>query len=305
MKSGKTTVPRRRIAPGYRRGEILYGYLFIAPFYLLFLVFQLYPMIWSFVLSFYEWNGISPQTFVGLQNYQAVLRDGMFRQAMLNTLVYLAANLLCIMPLSVLLGQMLCSRGLRGRKLHKTVQVLPYITSTAAAGILFSMLFDTNIGVVNNALRALGLDPVPWLTSMEWSKVPVIVLSVWRNTPWYMLIVMSAMLGVDATLYEAARIDGANALQRMVRITLPTIRPVLFFNFINLTIESARIFTEPYVLTGGGPGSSSLSIVQYLYTSGFSSFQLGYASTIGYMLTLALLAVSVLYFISLRRQSKE
>lgn len=125
MKSGKTTVPRRRIAPGYRRGEILYGYLFIAPFYLLFLVFQLYPMIWSFVLSFYEWNGISPQTFVGLQNYQAVLRDGMFRQAMLNTLVYLAANLLCIMPLSVLLGQMY---GIPEYRLPKH-----YVRSVAAA----------------------------------------------------------------------------------------------------------------------------------------------------------------------------
>lgn len=304
MKSDKT-VPARRHISGYRRGEILYGYLFIAPFYILFLIFQLYPMVWSFVLSFYEWNGIAPQTFVGVQNYQALLQDGMFRQALINTLVYLAANLLLIMPLSVLLGQMLCSRGLRLRKAHKTVQVLPYITSTAAAGILFSMLFDTNIGVVNGMLKSLGLDPIPWLTSLEWSKVPVIVLSVWRNTPWYMLIVMSAMLGVDATLYEAARIDGANALQRMLRITLPTIRPVLFFNFINLTIESARIFTEPYILTGGGPGSSSLSVVQYLYVSGFSSFQLGYASTIGYMLTLVLLAVSILYFISLRRQSKE
>ena len=120
-----------------------------------------------------------------------------------------------------------------------------------------------------------------------------------------MLIVMSAMLGVDANLYEAARIDGANAFQRMIYITLPAIRPTLFFNLINLTIDSARIFTEPYILTSGGPGTSSLSVVQYLYESGFTSFQLGYASAIGYALTLVLLAVSILYFIELRRQSKE
>ena len=290
---------------GYRRSEVVYGYLFIAPFYLLFLVFQLYPMLWSLVLSFYEWNGIGPQTFVGLQNYAAVLRDPMFFDAMVNTFWYLAVNLVFILPLSVLLGQLLCAKGLRGCRAHKTIQMLPYITSTAAAGIIFGMLFDVNIGVVNDMLQALGLPAIPWLTSIEWSKVPVMVLSIWRNTPWYMLIVMSAMLGVDANLYEAARIDGANAFQRMVYITLPAVRPTLFFNLINLTIDSARIFTEPYILTSGGPGTSSLSVVQYLYESGFTSFQLGYASAIGYVLTLVLLAVSILYFMELRRQNKE
>lgn len=301
----KTGLLTRFRKAGYRRSEVAYGYLFIAPFYLLFLVFQLYPMLWSLVLSFYEWNGIGPQTFVGLRNYAAVLRDPMFWDAMVNTFWYLAVNLIFILPLSVLLGQLLCAKGLRGRRAHKTVQMLPYITSTAAAGIIFGMLFDVNIGVVNEMLQTLGLPAIPWLTSIEWSKVPVMILSIWRNTPWYMLIVMSAMLGVDANLYEAARIDGANAFQRMIYITLPAIRPTLFFNLINLTIDSARIFTEPYILTSGGPGTSSLSVVQYLYESGFTSFQLGYASAIGYALTLVLLAVSILYFIELRRQSKE
>ena len=288
-----------------RRRNLAYPYLFIAPFYLLFLIFQLYPMIWSLVLSFYKWNGISPQTFVGLKNYQRVLTDQMFWESMTNTLWYLAANLIFILPLSVLLGQLLCTKAVRARKLHKTIQILPYITSTAAAGLIFSMLFDANIGVVNGMLGALGIDALPWLTSVELSKIPVMILSIWRNTPWYMLIVMSAILGVDANLHEAAVMDGANALQRMVRITLPSIRSVLLFSLINLTIDSARIFTEPYILTKGGPGASSLSVVQYLYTTAFDSFQLGYASTIGYMLTLVLLVVSIGYFISLRRQSEE
>ncbi len=293
--------PKRR----KRTGKLVYPYLFIAPFYLLFLVFQLYPMVWSLVLSFYKWNGIGPQTFVGLQNYQRILSDQMFWQSMTNTLWYLAANLIFILPLSVLLGQLLCTKAVRLRKLHKTIQVLPYITSTAAAGLIFSMLFDTNIGVVNSMLSSLGIGAQPWLTSIELSKVPVMILSIWRNTPWYMLIVMSAILSVDANLHEAAVMDGANAFQRMIHITLPSIRSVLLFSLINLTIDSARIFTEPYILTKGGPGASSLSVVQYLYTTAFDSFQLGYASTIGYMLTLVLLVVSVGYFISLRRQSEE
>lgn len=109
----------------YRKNEVFYGYLFIAPFYLLFLIFQLYPMLWSFVLSFYKWNGISPKTFVGLANYKAVLSDQMFWDSMRNTFWYLAANLLFILPLALLLGQLLCSRSVRARKLHKTILVLP------------------------------------------------------------------------------------------------------------------------------------------------------------------------------------
>ena len=118
-----------------------------------------------------------------------------------------------------------------------------------------------------------------------------------------MLIVMSAMLGVDVHLYEAARIDGANAWQRMTRITLPCIMPVLLFSLVNLTIDSVRIFTEPYVLTAGGPGSSSMSVIQYLYINAFETFKLGYASAVGYVLTFLLVIVSVFYFKSLRQQS--
>uniref|UniRef100_UPI003A920B53 carbohydrate ABC transporter permease n=1 Tax=Lancefieldella rimae TaxID=1383 RepID=UPI003A920B53 len=156
---------------------------------------------------------------------------------------------------------------------------------------------------INGILAQLGIAPVGWLNTMKWSKVPVIILSVWRNTPWYMLIVMSALLGVDMNLYEAARIDGANALQRMFFITLPCIMPVLMFCLMNLTIDSVRIFTEPYILTSGGPGASSMSVIQYLYTSAFDTFKMGYASAMGYILTLFLVFVSVFYFKTLRRQS--
>lgn len=294
----------KRMKQSYISKEALYAYLFIAPFYLLFIVFQLYPLVWSFVLSFYDWNGLGPRKLVGLLNYRKILQDAMFWQSMGNTLLYLIANVLLILPLAVVLGHLLCSRELRLRKFFKTVAVLPYITSTAAAGIVFSMMFDARIGVINTLLSGAGLGPVPWLTSISLSKIPVVVLSVWRNTPWYMLIVMSAMLGVDAHLYEAAHIDGAGPLQRLMKITLPSVAPVLFFSLINLTIDSARIFTEPYILTKGGPASSSLSVVQYLYINGFQTFNLGYASTIGYMLTFVLVIVSIVYFDNLRRKSE-
>jgi len=289
----------------YRKKELLTAYLFIAPFFILFLVFQLYPMVWSLVLSFHEWNGLSPMTFIGMQNYARILDDPLLWTSMYNTFIYLFFNLVFVIPIAVLLGQMLCTCGKRIRKFFKTVLVLPFITSTVAAGTIFFMLFDTRIGVINGILGTIGLEPVPWLTDMGLSKIPVIILSLWRNFPWYMLIVMSGMLGIDATLFEAARVDGANAFQRMLRITIPSIAPVLFFSIINLTIDSARIFTEPYILTKGGPGSSSLSAVQYMYDMGFTSFRLGYSSAIGYTLITILAIISVLNFMLLRRQSRE
>ncbi len=281
----------------------MHAYLFISPFFLLFVIFQLYPLIWSFVLGFYKWNGLTQKVFVGLDNYRMLLNDGQFWTAMYNTLWYTVANILFTLPISVLLGVLLVSPMMRGGRIFKTVLVLPYVTSTVAAGIIFSMLFSSRIGVINGMLKSLGLSPVAWLSAMEWSKYPVALLSIWRNTPWYMLIIMSALLGVDAHLYEAARIDGANAWQRLIKITLPCIMPVLMFSLINLTIDSVRIFTEPYVLTAGGPGASSMSVIQYLYINAFETFKLGYASAVGYVLTFFLVIVSVFYFKSLRQQS--
>lgn len=281
----------------------MHAYLFISPFFLLFVIFQLYPLIWSFVLGFYKWNGLTQKVFVGLDNYRMLLNDGQFWTAMYNMLWYTVANILFTLPISVLLGVLLVSPMMRGGRIFKTVLVLPYVTSTVAAGIIFSMLFSSRIGVINGMLKSLGLSPVAWLSAMEWSKYPVALLSIWRNTPWYMLIIMSALLGVDAHLYEAARIDGANAWQRLIKITLPCIMPVLMFSLINLTIDSVRIFTEPYVLTAGGPGASSMSVIQYLYINAFETFKLGYASAVGYVLTFFLVIVSVFYFKSLRQQS--
>lgn len=286
-----------------RSRELLNAYVFISPFFILFAIFQLYPLIWSFVLSFYSWNGLTAKNFIGFENYIRIFDDEMFRQALINSLFYTISNVLFVILLAFIQGQILVSSQLIFRKLTKTILVLPYVTASVAAGIIFSMLFDARIGVINGMLRKIGIQPIPWLISMKYSKIPVTILSIWRNTPWYMLILMSAFLSIDVQLYEAARIDGANIFQQSTKITLPLIYPVLFFCLINITIDSARLFTEPYVLTNGGPGSSSLSIVQYLYMNAFTMFKLGYASTIGYVLTFILVLVSVAYFRNLKKQS--
>lgn len=279
------------------------AYLFISPFFILFAVFQFFPLIWSFWLSFHEWNGLGTPNPVGLRNYRFLLRDSMFISALQNTSIYWIAKVLLIVPLALVIASLLNNTWLRAKTTYRTIMFLPYVTATVAVGLVFVMLFDFNSGMVNNLLRTAGFTPQPWLNSVELSKIPVIVLSVWRVTPFFTLILLSGMQAINPELYEAAKVDGAHAVQRFFSITIPSLAPILFFCIITISIDSFRIFTEPHILTQGGPGNSSLSLVQYLYINGFQLFKLGHASTVGWALTFILLVVSAAQIYLLRRQS--
>jgi ABC-type sugar transport system permease subunit len=283
------------------RARLIYG--FIAPFFVLFAIFQFFPLIWSLWLSFHEWNGLGSPEPVGMQNYRFLIRDEMFLDALSNTSVYWIAKSLLIIPLSLALASLLNHAWLKGKSVYRTLMFLPYVTATVAVGLIFTMIFDFNSGLINTLLSDFGMQPQRWLTSVELSKIPVILLSVWRATPFFTLIVLSGMQGINSELYEAAKVDGASGWQRFLAITIPSLAPILFFCFITISIDSFRIFTEPYILTQGGPGTSSLSIVQYLYVNGFRIFKLGMAATVGWALTLILLVVSAAHFYLLRRQS--
>jgi ABC-type sugar transport system permease subunit len=277
-------------------------YLFISPFYILFLIFGLFPILWSFYLTFHEWNGLSPMTPVGLGNYAALLRDTTFHEALMNTTIYWIVDIVFTLSLALILASLLHNAWLRGGKAFKVTLFLPYVTATVAVGLVFNMIFDFNSGLINSILKDLSLTPQPWLNSTGLSKIPVMVLNVWRVTPWYMLIIFSGLQAINPEFYEAATVDGANAFHKLFYITIPSLAPILFFCFLTETIDSFRIFTEPFVMTSGGPGSSSLSIVLYLYRSGFQIFKMGYASTIAYALTFILLIIAAAQIFFLRKQ---
>ncbi|MEX1021275.1 MAG: sugar ABC transporter permease [Litorilinea sp.] len=277
-------------------------YLFISPFFILFIIFQFFPLLWSFWLSFHEWNGLGPVEPVGLRNYRFLLRDSMFLAALGNTTVYWLANVALIVPLALFIASLLNNTWLRAKAAYRTIMFLPYVTATVAVGLVFIMMFDFNSGIFNHFLISMGLTPQRWLNSVELSKIPIIVLSVWRVTPFFALIILSGMQAINPELYEAAKVDGANGMQRFLSITIPSLAPILFFCIITISIDSFRIFTEPQILTQGGPGNSSLSLVQYLYINGFRLFKLGLASTVGWALTFILLLVSAAQIYLLRRQ---
>ena len=277
-------------------------YLFILPFFVLFLVFQLIPIIWTVYISFTQWRGIGDPQFIGWDNYKKILIDNMFWEALKNTVVYWLSGLVLILIFALLIATILNSDLLKGRVFFKTVTFLPNVCAAIAMGLIFRLFFDENAGLINEALQAFGLSRVPWLTSTQFSKIPVIILNVWRNTPWFTMIILSGLLNIPRDYYEAASMDGAGKWKQFCYITLPSLGNILFFCSVTLTVDSWKLFNESYILPG--PGTSNTSLFQYMYESGFNTFNMGYASSIGVVLIVILAIISVIQLAVRRRQGE-
>lgn len=277
-------------------------YLFILPFFVLFFIFQLIPTVWTFYISLTNWRGIGDPEFCGFENYRKLMIDNMFWDALKNTVVYWLTGLVLILVFAVLIANLLNSELLRGRAFFKTVTFLPNICAAIAMGLIFRMLFDENTGLINEAIETLGGARVPWLTSTKYSKLPVIILNVWRNTPWFTMIILSGLLNISKDYYEAATVDGAGRWKQFCYITMPSLKNILFFCSITLTVDSWKIFNESYILPG--PGTSNTSLFQYMYESGFNIFNMGFASAIGVILIVILAVLSLVQMIAKRRQGE-
>lgn len=280
-------------------------YLFILPFFILFFVFQLVPTIWTFYISFTDWKEIGDPEFSGLGNYKKMMVDNMFWESLGNTVVYWLTGLVFILFCALLIACLLNSRFLKSnsaRAFFKTATFLPNICAAIAMGLIFRMLFDENVGLFNELLTIFGGSKIPWLTSTTYSKIPVIILNVWRYTPWFTMILLSGLLNISKDYYEAATVDGATGLQQFWYITLPSLKNILFFCSVTLTVDMWKLFNESYILPG--PGTSNTSLFQYMYESGFNVFNMGYASAIGVVLILILIVISVIQFIVRHKQGE-
>jgi len=277
-------------------------YIFILPFFILFLVFKLYPLLWTIRISFTEWNGMNEPISVGFQNYKDLFNDYMFWDAVYNTIIYWLVGGFFIIAIAMLLSLLLNYKKLKGLKFFKVVTFLPNISAAIAMGLIFGMLFDQNLGIINELLEIFGINRINWLTSTKFSKIPVLTLYIWRFVPWFALVILSGLLKIPIEYYEAAKIDGANKIQQFIKITLPNISRILFFCFIIVTVNSWKMFNESYILKG--PGTSNISLFQYLYQSAFTTFKMGYASAIGVVLIIILAIASAIQFIIRKRNAE-
>ncbi len=236
-------------------------YLFISPFYILFAVFGIYPLLFGIQLSLSRWQPGRDMTWVGLQNYQTLIfTDPELGRALLNTL----AMLLWILPTglggALILAVMLNARRLAGRGFFRTIFFLPFVTSQVIVAIVFQQLLDKNYGWVNLLLGKIGLGPVPWLTETIPAQISITLLLHWMGIGTNVLIFLGALQSIDRELYEAAEIDGATSTQQFFNVTFPLIRPVMLFMVITATIGLINLYAPVKLLTNGGPEGTTLTL---------------------------------------------
>ncbi|KPV49765.1 hypothetical protein SE17_30765, partial [Kouleothrix aurantiaca] len=267
-------MPRaRRGGGGWRPGRQNEAYLFLLPSLLGFLLFIVIPVLGSLALSLVRWNLLTPPTFIGLNNYVEIFtRDPLFLQAFGNTLFYAVT----IVPLQLLAGLTIAlalNQGIRGVKIYRLIYFMPVVSSVVAAALIFQWMFNRDFGVISAIFWWLGdvtglpIAPPDWLNSSFWAKPAVVLLTVWKNMGFTMVIYLAGLQSVPEELYDAAKVDGASAWQQLRNITLPLVSPTTFFLLIIQMIGAFQLFSEPFVMTRGtgGPAGATTSIVLYIY----------------------------------------
>jgi len=286
------TAPVRQGAPR-RRLRLNTAYLFVAPSVVLIAVFIAEPIVQSGWMSLHKWTvGASSNPFVGLANYRALWHDPRFWNVLRVTVVYTAA----VTVGQVLLGLAIAARLRRTTwfsSLLRTAYFFPYIASLVVVGIVWKFLLDPQVGLVNAWLSEVGVTSPPnWLQSTALALPTVIVVGLWKNVGFTMIVLLAGMQQVPRDLYEAAMLDGAGPWQRFRAVTLPALRPALLFTTLIATINGLQLFDLVFAMTGGGPVFKTESMVMYLYEKGFVEFDMGYASAIAWVLFVIILVVS-------------
>lgn len=273
-------------------------YVFVAPFVVVFCTFGLYPLAKSLYLAFHITAGPKAQIFVGLENFRFLLSDPDFHTAAWNTCVFAFFSVFLQLPLSLGLALLLNRRYLRGRNFFRFGFFSPNLVGMVFVGVLFGLVFAPRFGLLNQALNAVASLPIDtkWLADPALVMPALVLTSLWMYVGFNMIYFLAALQAVSQELYDAAQVDGANAFQQFLHVTVPGIKPVAVFVIILSTIGSFQLFELPYLMLQNtpGPDNAGLTIVMYLYQNGFITGDLGYASTIGWTLALGVLVLSLI-----------
>ncbi|WP_368505681.1 carbohydrate ABC transporter permease [Alkalihalophilus sp. As8PL] len=272
-----------------------FPYLFLAPALILFALFTVYPIIASLILSFQRMEQ-GEYVFVGLANYARLFNDSIFTSALTNTFIIFIFQVPIMIFLALILATALNNQLLKLKGFFRVSFFLPAVTSLVAYSILFSIMLQDE-GLFNNILNMVGLSSIPWLSDPFWAKFSIIMAMTWRWTGYNMVIFLAALQNLSTDVYEAADIDGAGKIRQFFYITIPQLKPVILFVAILSTIGTLQLFDEPFNLTGGGPGNSTMTLGLYIYESGFEYFDFGYASAIAYTVVVL---VAILAFVQFK-----
>ncbi|ULO10635.1 sugar ABC transporter permease [Paenibacillus sp. 19GGS1-52] len=268
--------------------------LFTLPAMIPFVVFWLAPLLYVFYLSFTEWDFMSPEkTFVGLTNYVDLFSNQAFYKALRVTVLFCAGSVLPVILIGLGLALLMNSK-LKGAALYQVLLFSPWVTPTVAVSIVWSWIYEPDVGLANTVLSFLGLEKIGWLHDPNWALVGVLIVTIWKSVGWAMIFYLVALRNVPTDLLEAAGLDGASPFYKFIRITLPLISPTTLFLFIVQIIGALQAYDQINVLTQGGPSGSTRTLLYMYYQSAFESFQIGEASTVAMVLVFICMLLSVI-----------
>ncbi|MFQ5795685.1 MAG: carbohydrate ABC transporter permease [Candidatus Bipolaricaulia bacterium] len=281
------------------------AYLYLLPAFVILGTFTFYPVYRSFALSLFDWDFINPiKRFIGLGNYRELLQDELFWKSLWNTVYYVLGSVVPTMALALGVAVLLNAR-IKGRSIFRTSFFIAYITPTVAATLVFRWIYDRDFGLVNYFLGRVGIGPIDWLNSPEFTMPAVILLSIWKYIGFQIVIFLAGLQNIDRQFYDAAKVDGASSWQLFRRITLPLLSPTIFFVLIISSIGAFKVFDEIYVLFPGGRGgplNSSMTIVVYLFQKAFGEWRMGYASAAAYVLFFIIFILTLIQMKLLQRR---
>jgi multiple sugar transport system permease protein len=265
-------------------------YLVVSPYLAHLLLFVLFPVVFSVILTFHKWNIIAPMEYVGLDNFKRLFQDRLFWRAILNTLYFLLVHIplqiAVALALAYFLNQKLFMRGF-----FRASFFLPVVISGVVVTILWQQLFGLETGLLNRMMTGLGLPRVEWLSNPNIAMASIAVMATWKNVGLYVILFLVGLQTVPPSYYEAAEVDGASAWQKFRYITLPAINPTIFMVVILSTIGGFSLFIEPYIMTDGGPLNTTLSAMLYIYRQAFGYYHMGYSATLGLFFALLIMMV--------------
>lgn len=292
-KSAALQTPTRQ---GFKMPEWLSGYLFISPWIIGFMIFTLGPFMASLGFSFTEWDLIGQPTFTGLDNYLKLWNDPLFWQSLKVTTIYAIGRV----PLGIIIGlaaALLLNQNVRLLGMWRVIYYMPVVLPPVAVSMLWMWIYNPDYGILNGILWSVfGIHGPAWLQDEFWVLPSLMMMAVWGMLGKNMIVYLSGLKSIASEMYEAAAIDGANAWQKFLSITVPMMTPIIFFNLIMGLMDSFKLFTQAYVMTGGGPRYASLFYVYYLYQHAFQRFHMGYASAMAWVFFLILMVFTLLVF---------
>lgn len=292
-------------------------YAFLAPFFVIFGVFVAFPSLLGMWMSLHDWDYLMPnKPFIGLTNYlnlfdSAHSSSDRFWGGMGATGIFVLASVPFLLVLPLLMA-LLLNRSFRGRTFFRALVFMPYVLGVAVVGVLFRFMLDPNIGIINHLLEVTGLirifhlfgvdNPIPWITAQPWAWISLVAMTVWWTLGFNTIIYIAGLQNVPSELYDAAKVDGASSRQRFRHVTIPGLRPVMIFVVTLTVLASANMYGQADLVTSGGPGDSTRTVLMVILSEGLVSYRMGSAAAMGYLLAIVLGIVSIINFVALRER---